>query len=249
MAALPRNPFGPGPIGLAHRGGAAEAPENTRSAFQHAVDVGTPWIETDVRASRDGRAIVFHDEMLDRTADAHGPIAARTLAELSGVRLADGHPPLSLVEALRTWPDTGFNVDVKSPDAIGPFLRAVADTGAWDRVCAASFSVRRLRELRRHAGPQLATSLGGSEVVRLVIGGRARVDACAAQVPAVVGGRDLVTTRFIARAHAIGLLVHAWTVNDRTKMRDLLDLGVDGIVTDHPSVLAELLRAPRGGPA
>lgn len=243
------NPFGSVPIGLAHRGGAAESVENSVTAFQHAVDLGFRWIETDVRASRDGHAIIFHDESLDRTTDAAGPIAARTLAQLGSVRLADGHPPMALAEALRAWPDTCFNVDVKSPDGIGPFLRAVADADAWQRVCAASFSVRRLRELRQHAGPQLATSLGGWEVVRLVLGGGSRVAACAAQVPPVVGGRQLVTPRFLARAHARGLLVHAWTVDDRAEMRRLLDLGVDGIVTDRPSVLAPLLKdSPSAGP-
>ena len=238
---LPANPFGETPIGLAHRGGAAESAENSRTAFQHAVDLGFRWIETDVRATRDGHAVVFHDETLDRTTDARGPIAERTLGELDHVLLRDEQPPLTLAEALRLWPDTGFNVDVKSADAIGPFLRAVARAQAWDRVCAASFSARRLRVLREEAGPRLATSLGGAEVVRLILGGLPRVGACAAQVPATVRGRPLVTRRLLAHAHDAGLHVHVWTVNDEAQMSRLLALGVDGIVTDRPSVLAALL--------
>jgi glycerophosphoryl diester phosphodiesterase len=239
------NPFGPGPFGLAHRGGAAESAENSRTAFQHAVDLGFRWIETDVRATRDGHAVVFHDATLDRTTNASGPLGARMLSELSAVRLTDDQPPLTLVEALRTWPDTAFNVDVKSVEAIGPFLRAVASEDAWDRVCAASFSARRLRLLRRAAGSRLATSLGSAEAVQLVLGGHPRVGACAAQIPATIRGRELVSAGLLARARECGLQIHVWTVNDEAQMRRLLDLGVDGIVTDRPSVLARVLLPPQ----
>ncbi len=133
---------------MAHRGGAAESAENSPPAFQHAVDLGFRWIETDVRATIDGHAVVFHDATLDRTTDATGPLSALPLAHVQSARMADGQSPITLAEALRRWPDVRFNVDVKSDDAVAAFLRAVADADAWDRVCAASFSTPRLSRLR-----------------------------------------------------------------------------------------------------
>jgi glycerophosphoryl diester phosphodiesterase len=229
------------PLALAHRGGAAESAENSPLAFQHAVDLGYRWIETDVRATIDGHAVVFHDATMDRTTDATGALSAMPLAEVRTARMADGQAPITLAEALRRWPDVRFNVDVKSDDTIGPFLRAVADAHAWDRVCAAAFSTSRLTRLRNQAGPRLATSMGPSEVARLVLGAPHHSPACAAQVPHRARGIPVVTRRFVQRAHRRGVQVHVWTVNDPAEMEALLDLGVDGLVTDRPTALREVL--------
>jgi glycerophosphoryl diester phosphodiesterase len=144
------------------------------------VDLGYRWIETDVRATSDGHAVVFHDATLDRTTDAHGPLSAVPLALVQSARMSDGQSPITLAEALRRWPDVRFNVDVKSDDAVAAFLRAVADADAWDRVCAAAFSTARLTQLRALAGARLATSMGPSEVTRLLLGAPDRSPACAA---------------------------------------------------------------------
>jgi glycerophosphoryl diester phosphodiesterase len=239
------HPFlvGAHPLALAHRGGAAESPENTPTAFQHASDLGFRWIETDVRATIDGHAVVFHDATLDRTTDATGSVSALPLAQLRSVRMADGHAPLTLAEALRRWPQVHFNVDLKSDDTVGPFLRAVADTDAWDRVCAASFSTARLTALRSQAGSRLATSMGPSEVTRLVLGVPGRSPACAAQVPHRARGLPVVTRRFVQRAHRRGVQVHVWTIDDPDEMAALLDLGVYGLITDRPTVLRDLLES------
>ena len=231
----------PGPIALAHRGGAGEAAENSPAAFERAVSLGFRFIETDVRATRDGHALVLHDATLERTSDLAGAVAALPLAHAARAVLADGTSPITLVEALRRWPTVRFNVDVKSDDAVAPFLAAVDAASAWDRVCAASFSTARLRRLRGLAGPRLATSMGPAEVSRLVLAASAGTQACAAQVPMRAGRIPLVTARFVHRAHARGLHVHVWTVDDPAQMHALLDLGVDGIVSDRPSVLRRVL--------
>jgi glycerophosphoryl diester phosphodiesterase len=230
---------------MAHRGGAGEATENSPSAFQRAIECGLPAIETDVRATIDGHAVVFHDAALDRTTDRSGAVSAMPLAHLRGARLANGDHPITLVEALERWPDASLNVDVKADDAVEPFLRAVAMVGAWDRVCAASFSSARLTRLRTLAGPRLATSLGSAEVVRLVSGTLRRTRACAVQVPHRAGRFPVVTSGFVRRAHALGLQVHVWTVDDPVEMVLLLDLGVDGLISDRPSVLAQVLAGRR----
>lgn len=230
-----------GPLALAHRGGGAEAAENSPAAFQHAVDLGFRYIETDVRATRDGIAIVMHDARLDRTTDRSGAVARLTAREVLAARLPTGEHPMTLVDALGRWPDVRFNVDVKADDAVVPFLAAVDRTRAWDRVCAASFSTRRLHRLRALGGPALATSMGPREVARLVSGLPGRPAALAAQVPPSAGRVRLVTPRLIRRAHSIGMHVHVWTIDDPTAMHALLDLGADGIVTDRPSVLRRVL--------
>lgn len=244
----PTSPFpADGPFGLAHRGGAGEAAENSPLAFQRVIDLGFRCIETDVRATSDGHAVVFHDATLDRTTTGHGPIAEQPLAALSRARLADGAAPITLLEALHRWPDVTFNVDVKADVAVEPFLRAVTEAHAWDRVCAASFSTARLQRIRTAAGDRLATSMGPVEVARLIVGAPEGSRACCAQVPVRAGRVPVVTARFVRRAHDRGLQVHVWTVNDPVQMHRVLDLGVDGIITDRPTILRDVLakRAPR----
>jgi glycerophosphoryl diester phosphodiesterase len=261
VATGPQHPFfgRAHPLALAHRGGAGEATENSPATFQRVIDLGYRWIETDVRATVDGHAVVFHDATLERTTDSAGSISALPWSHVRTVRLADGEHPIRLVDALRRWPDARFNVDVKSHDTVEPFLRAVAEADAWGRVCAAAFSTARLRQLRERAGTRLATSMGPSEVARLVLGaapgrpGRSRTGwAEAAQVPMAMGRLPIPTRRFIDRAHRAGVHVHVWTVDDAAQMQALLDLGVDGLVTDRPTVLREVLRSrgdwpPAGG--
>lgn len=237
------NPFDglPVPFGMTHRGGGREACENSPAAFDRTVALGFTVVETDVRATIDGHVVVFHDATLDRTTDAAGPISAQPLRRVQRASLANGEHPVTLAEALRRWPTLRFNIDVKSPDAIGPFLRTVAEADAWHRVCAASFSTSRLQRLRALGGPRLATSLGSGEVTRLVLGAPTPAGPVAAQVPARQGRVPVVTPGFVARAHARGLQVHVWTINEATEMGQLLGLGVDALVTDRPSLLAEVL--------
>ncbi len=239
----PTHPFliGPGRVALAHRGGAGEATENSPATFQRAVDLGYRWIETDVRATIDGHAVVFHDATLDRTTDASGVMSTMPLSHVRGASLRDGEHPITLVEALERWPEVRFNVDVKDDGAVTPFLRAIAETDAWDRVCAAAFSTSRLKRLRDVGGARLATSMGPAEVTRLVLGLPDRTPACAAQVPPAAGRLPVVTRRFVERAHRREVQVHVWTIDDAQVMHELLDLGVDGIVTDRPSILRDVL--------
>ena len=244
MRSPARHPFllGARPIALAHRGGAREATENSPTAFAHAVGLGFGYIETDVRASADGTCFVLHDARLDRTTDRAGAVAQLPAREVRAARLSNGDSPMTLAQALAAWPQVRFNVDVKSDDTVEPFLAAVTAAGAWDRVCAASFSSSRLRRLRRAAGPRLATSMGPVEVAALVVGAPLH-GPVAAQVPQRVGPAPLVTPNLVRRAHRRGFDVHVWTVDDPLQMAHLLGIGVDGIVTDCPTVLADVLRA------
>lgn len=228
----------PGPLAFAHRGGSAHGPENSWRAFEHAVGLGYAYLETDVRATADGVAVAFHDKTLDRLAGRPGRIAALPHRDVAAARIA-GTEPIPLIEdLLGAWPDVRFNIDVKDASAIAPLAGVLHRTAAWDRVCICSFSASRLRATRRAVGRPVCTSASPAGIAAVLLGGPAGASAQCAQVPV-----RMATAPFVRRAHSRGLQVHAWTVNDRGLMAALLDLGVDGIITDETVALREVLTA------
>ncbi|MER6405427.1 glycerophosphodiester phosphodiesterase [Streptomyces viridosporus] len=236
----------PGPIAFAHRGGAADGLENTVRQFRRAVEAGYRYIETDVHATRDGRLVAFHDATLDRVTDGAGRIADLPWREVAHARVAGEEPVPLFEELLETFPEVRWNVDVKAEPALLPFLELVGRTDAWDRICLGSFSEARVVRAQRLAGPRLATSYGTRGVLNLRLRSwglpvAVRRSAVAAQVPEAQSGVRVVDHRFVRAAHARGLQVHVWTVNEPERMNRLLDLGVDGIMTDHIDTLREVM--------
>ncbi|MFI1886408.1 glycerophosphodiester phosphodiesterase family protein [Streptomyces jumonjinensis] len=253
MTRLPRpHPYldHPVPLAFAHRGGAADGLENTAAAFRRATALGYRYFETDVHTTADGKLVAFHDATLDRATDRGGRIARLPWSEVRRARVA-GREPLPLFEELlEEFPRARWNVDVKAEPALLPLLDLIRRTDSWDRVCVGSFSESRLARAARLAGPRLATSYGvggvlGLRLRSLGIPAAVRAGAVCAQVPEVQTGVRVVDRRFIRTAHARGLQVHVWTVNDPERMRTLLDLGVDGIMTDRLETLRAVL-AERG---
>lgn len=236
----------PGPLAFAHRGGAAEGDENTAEAFQRAVDMGYRYVETDVHATADGVPVVIHDERLDRVAGRQARVADLTWADLSSVRVGGAAAVPRLDEVLDAWPQIRFNVDVKADGVVEPAVAAVHSTGAKDRVLLASFSDARLARVRALAGPRVATSMGMRATARLwfaaAAGLRLRLPASvvAAQIPVRHGRVTVLTARFLAYLHRLGLQAHVWTVDDPEEMNRLLDMGVDGIMTDRIEVLRDV---------
>ncbi|MFJ3760691.1 glycerophosphodiester phosphodiesterase [Streptomyces sp. NPDC090080] len=249
MSTLIRHPYldHPGPIAFAHRGGAADGLENTVAQFRRAVDLGYRYIETDVHATADGRLVAFHDDTLDRVTDGAGRIGDLPWETVRQARVA-GREPLPLFEdLLEEFPDVRWNVDAKAEPALRPLLDLIDRTDSYDRVCVGSFSEARVLRAQRIAGPRLATSFGTRGVVGLRLRSwglpaSVRRSAVAAQVPESQSGVPVVDRRFVRAAHARGLHVHVWTVNEPARMHRLLDLGVDGIMTDHIDTLREVMR-------
>ncbi|BBC38075.1 Phosphodiesterase [Streptomyces graminofaciens] len=236
----------PGPIAVAHRGGAADGLENTVAQFRRAVESGYRYIETDVHATRDGKLVAFHDSTLDRLTDGAGRIADLPWQDVRHARVAGAEPVPLFGELLETFPEVRWNVDVKAEPALHPLLNLIARTNAWDRVCVGSFSESRVARAQRLAGPRLATSYGRSGILGLRlrswgVPARLRGSAVAAQVPEAQSGVPVLDRRLVRAAHARGLQVHAWTVNEPQRMHRLLDLGVDGIMTDHIDTLRKVL--------
>jgi glycerophosphoryl diester phosphodiesterase len=236
----------PRPLAFAHRGGAAHYPENSWRAFEHAVSLGYSYLETDAHATADGVLVAFHDRTLDRITDRAGRIADLPHSEVSAARIG-GTEPIPLVEdLLGAWPEARFNIDVKDGPAVRPLAEVLRRTGAWDRVCITSFSGHRLAAVRR-ALPRpvcMAASPLGVAALRLaaprrpLAAGLRRSWFRCAQIPV-----RMATESVLRRAHAAGLQVHVWTVNDRRAMTDLLDLGADGIMTDETGLLRDVLDA------
>lgn len=242
------------PLAFAHRGGALTGDnvglENSMVAFQSAVELGYRYVETDVHATRDGALLAFHDATLDRATNGTGPIAARTRDELASVRI-DGREPIPLLaDLLSSWPELRVNIDAKSPASVALLAGVIEQHRAWDRVCVASFSAARIRLLRRLLGPRVATSFSapGVGALRLLPGSWVRwlgvaQHGQAAQVPMRRGALQIVTADFVSRAHAVGTQVHVWTIDAPDDIHQLLDLEVDGIMTDRIDVLRDVYRA------
>ncbi len=237
----------PGPIAFAHRGGAADGVENALSAFSAVRDLGYRYVETDVRTTLDGVPVVFHDADTARVTGTSGRLDQLTLAGVRGLALSGGEAVATLEETLDAFPDLRFNIDVKDAGSARAVPAVLRRTGALDRVCLTSFAQRRVLAVQRALGPSLCAGLG--------VGGCALVLACGAahlplpvsadvlQVPwSLPRGRTL-PHRVVSWGHRLGLAVHVWTVDEPADMHAALDLGVDGIMTDRPGVLRDVLVA------
>ena len=231
-------------------------------AFEHAVSLGYRWLETDVHVTRDGVVVAFHDDRLDRVTDGSGRIIDLGIDE---VRSADagywftldggatypfrarGVTVPTLEELLTRWPEVRVNIDAKADPTVAPLMRVLHRLGALPRVCLASFSDRRLARMRALARGAAVTSMGrcrvaaaylSSRVSRMPGGGAAR-----AQVPFRAGGVRIVDRRFVSAAHRAGIAVDVWTVNARDEMEELVELGVDGVMSDRLQLLKDVLSA------
>ena len=227
----------PGPIPFAHRGGASDVPENTMPAFEYAVRLGYRYVETDVQVTADGVLVAFHDNDLRRTCGRPGRISDLPWREVR-TALVDGRAPIPLLdELLGTWLELRVNIDCKTDKAVDALVSALRRTDSLDRVALGAFSDSRLRRLRKELGDGVCTTLGPGGVAGLKYGTLRSTPALAAQVPVKQGPLTVTDAKFVQRAHAMGLAVHVWTIDDAAEMHRLLDLGVDGLMTDRPEVL------------
>ncbi|MYS06957.1 glycerophosphodiester phosphodiesterase [Streptomyces sp. SID6041] len=236
----------PGPLPFAHRGGTANGLENTAAAFRRAAAAGYRYFETDVHTTSDGILVAFHDATLDRVTDTSGRIADLPWAAVREARVAGKEPLPLFADLLDEFPEARWNVDLKAESALHPLVDLIRRKRAWDRVCVGSFTESRVVRAQRLAGPELATSFGvrgviGLRLRSLGIPAAVRAGAVAAQVPERQGGIPVVDRRFLREAHARGIQVHVWTVNEPARMHSLLDLGVDGIMTDQLETLRSVL--------
>ena len=249
----------PAPFAIAHRGGAGDLPENTIEAFAGAVALGYRHIETDAHVSSDGEVFAFHDDVLDHLTDRRGRLSAVSAATIAGADAAyhfapeRGYPHRgksfrvpTMRAVLTGWPGVFVNIDTKSDEVVEPLVRLVGELGMFDRVCIGSFSDARIARVRRLTGGAVCTSMGPRAITTAWLASRTgrmpRLGADCLQVPPLKLGLRLPDRLLVQAAHAAGLQVHVWTVDDPAEMTGLLDLGVDAIMTDHPKVLRSVLQ-------
>ncbi len=245
-------------VAIAHRGSRQLWPENTMEAFAGAVGLGFRHIETDLHVTADGVVVCIHDPDVDRTTSGSGPVASYRHAELARLdaghwhRGADGHEfrgrglgVPTLEEAVLSFPDVSFVVDLKTEAAIEPLARLVEKLDLAGRLIVGSFSDARLAGFRATSGGRVPTSTGAVAARNWLLAsrlGRAVPGAASAlQLPRTSRGLRVVDRRLVDAAHARGLQVHVWTVNQPAEMHDLLDIGVDGLITDRPDLLRSVL--------
>ncbi len=255
---------GPKPRLFGHRGASGEAPENTMAAFQRAVDLGVEYIELDVQSAEDGQIMVIHDATIKRTTNGLGGVREYSLAALqqldAGYRFSpdDGKTlPFrasdviipSLREVLSSFPNVKFTVEIKQldPPIEEQVIAVVRDCGKTDHVSLASEHDAVLVRVRELA-PDIPTNLGYSEVadfIQRVAAGQLegyQPPGQALQIPPKYQGISLVTEQTVAAAHQLGVEIHVWTINDPQEIRSLLDLGVDGVMSDFPGRLLEVVK-------
>lgn len=250
----------PGPVPIAHRGGSAMWPQNTMAAFSGAVELGYRFLETDVQATSDGVLAVFHDDRLAPVADRDGLISEMTWGEVSQARVG-GEPIPRLEELLDAFDDVRISIDPKTDAAVAPLIEVLRRPGVLDRICVGSFSDERLERIDDAFGDAVCLSFSPREIARLrllsAVGLRPRSRWQArpgtarpfrgriASIPLRRGAIPLATHRFVQHAHRAGVAVYIWTIDDPAEMGRLLDLGIDGIMTDEPKVLLDVM-ARRG---
>ncbi|TCK23052.1 glycerophosphodiester phosphodiesterase family protein [Pseudonocardia endophytica] len=258
-----RHPYldGPYPRAYAHRGWHVDdlaGCENTLAAFVRAADEGLGYVELDVHRTADGVVVVHHDPTLDRTTDGTGRIDALPVAVVAEASVGGRERVPRLDDVLRAIPGLRVTIELKSDAVVAPALAVIDELDAWDRVCLGAFDESRLTAARAQAGPRLCTSLGQRGVLglrgrawasavpaigRLAGAALPAVEGQLAQVPVGFGPLTVVDRRFVTVAHELGREVHVWTVDDAVEMNRLLDLGVDGLLSDRPDVLRDVVAA------
>ena len=202
-------------------------------------------METDVQATKDGHIVIFHDSSLKRMAGMNQAIKELTLDEVKSIELINGGKIPLLSEALENFPDLRFNIDIKTEEALEGSIRIIKEMNSFKRTCLASFSSSRLERIRKLAGPDACTSSGQMDIFKIMcrsIGIKSQeTKGHCAQIPIRQWGVPVLTKRFMDVAKRERKLVHVWTIDEKQQMFDLIDLGVDGLMTDKPSVLKEAM--------
>jgi glycerophosphoryl diester phosphodiesterase len=262
---VPDHPFfsHDGILVIGHRGGGGLWPENTLYAFGHAVELGVDVLEMDIQSTKEGDLVVIHDDTVDRTTNGTGRVQELTLAEIQALDAGftwtedngqsfpfrgQGLRIPTLAEVFAAYPNVRMNIEIKQaqPSIVAGLCRLIHDYGMVERVLIAAYNAHTMREFRR-SGPEVATAMTENEV-RIFYGvswahlGRFyRPPAQALQIPEYKGDRRVLTRRFVQTAHGRNMEVHVWTVDDINDMRRMMDLGVDGIITDYPDRLQVVL--------
>jgi len=232
-------------LAFAHRGGNDFAPENTFESFQFAVDNGFKYLETDVHLTSDNKLMAFHDPTLDRVTNYEGKINDFSSTDLKKVRIKDKYRMPLMAELLESFPDSFFSIDMKCDESVIPLINLIKSNNAVERVCFASFSQDRLNFVRENLNNKCITSMGPKEIIIAKIFSyinlKKNINSHLASMPISRYNIKLLNKRSINYLKSLNIKVVAWTINNEFQMRNLIKLGVDGIMTDKLKLLKEIL--------
>ncbi len=228
-------------IGLSHRGNSKRFIENSFEAFNSVIQMGYKYIETDLRMTLDGEVIAFHDPDLKRLFNLDLQVKNLTFNEIDNLFKEKNCSLLTLEDALKKFPKIHFNIDLKVEEVIQDSIKVVTDFNAFDRVCFASFSSGRTEKVLRQ-NQNTIVSMGMKDVALFKFFKFHNKKIKIIQIPLKWKGIKILTRNLIQKAHKSNLLVHVWTINDRKTINNLIDLGVNGIVTDEPELLMEIMK-------
>ena len=230
---------------LAHRGGAEESYENTLESFDYSKSLGCQFIETDVQVSSDGIPYIFHDDDLKRTLNIDSRFDSISSSEIDKLRIFNHYKIPKLEDALNEFPDLSFQIDFKTNEVVSPALDVINKTNTSNRGCVASFNSNRLQKVRE-SYPDLCISMGPIEVAKILIASfglfKGHIAGDCLQIPMKYYGIKVVTRKFVDYVKSRGLKIMVWTINDVKTFEHLIDLKVDGIITDKPKLLFETLK-------
>ena len=229
---------------LAHRGGVDESYENTLESFNYSQSLGCEFIETDVQVSSDGIPYIFHDDDLKRILNKSIRFDSLSSNEIDELNIFNTHKIPKLSEALLTFPNLCFQIDFKTDEVVMPALDVIKNMNAFDRVCIASFNSKRLQNVRS-LYPDLCISMGPNEVFKTLAASlnlyKGKIPGDCLQIPMSYYGIKIVSKRFVDFVHSRGLKIMIWTINDIKTFKYLIDLEVDGIITDKPKLLFQTI--------
>ena len=228
-------------VALSHRGNSNKHVENSFEAFKSVVDMGFEYIETDLRKTLDNEIVTFHDEDLNRLFNIDLKIENLTFAEIDKFFSEKNCNLLTLKEALLNFPETKFNIDLKSKDVIQESINIVKELEAFERVCFASFNSSHTDEVLTDS-PRAVVSMGMKDVAYFKFFNYLRKDSKILQVPLNWKGLNILNSKLIKKAKDKDLFIHVWTINDRESIIKLIDMGVHGIVTDKPELIMEIMK-------
>ncbi|MDG1152269.1 MAG: glycerophosphodiester phosphodiesterase family protein [Hyphomicrobiales bacterium] len=232
-------------LAFAHRGGNEFAPENSFRAFKSAVDIGYKYLETDVHLTKDGFLIAFHDDTLDRVTDKSGLIRDLTLSEIKKAKIAGTDEIPLLSELLNSFTDCFFNIDCKVDETVQPLINLINNKDFINRVCIGSFSQKRINFIRKSLGKEVKTSMGPAEVILSKFLSYTSLGynfkSSYTSIPIRRYGINLLDERNINYLKSNNQKVIAWTINDEDQMKMLINIGIDGIMTDNLTLLKKVL--------
>ena len=228
-------------IGLSHRGNSKKFIENSFEAFNSVIQLGYKYIETDLRMTLDNEVIAFHDPDLKRLFNLDLQVKDLTFNEINNLFKEQNSSLLTLEDALKKFPEIYFNIDLKVSKVIQDSIRVVADLNAFDRVCFASFHSSHTRKVLRH-NQNAIVSMGIKDIALFKFFKFNNKNIKIIQIPLRWKGIKILTRNLIQNADKSNLLIHVWTINDRKTINNLIDLGVNGIITDEPELLMEIMK-------